>query len=173
MGFPVIYEILGKPEDWNRDDRFVFVSKRVLINVIGLMLGGSVSLMNSLAEAEKKNMKGKVQVIYINLPAVIEFGSKSLSRVAHLRDRLVMARELLTETGSIFVQISNKNVYLVQRLLNEIFGSENFIRPDQIKALLNHLLKTELKGASRESLKLFGDLFDFVLCYAKLKGDQR
>ena len=93
MGFPVIYEILGKPEDY----KFIFVSKRVISNVIGLMLGGSVSLMNSLAEAEKKNMKGKVQAIYINLPAIIEFGSKSLSRVAHLRDRLVMARELLTE----------------------------------------------------------------------------
>ena len=49
------------------------------------------------------------------------------SYLAYLRDRLVVARELLTETGSIFVQIGDENVHLVRALLDEVFGSENFI----------------------------------------------
>ncbi len=48
------------------------------------------------------------------------------SYLAYLRDRLVVARELLTETGSIFIQISDENVHLVRCLLDEVFGSENF-----------------------------------------------
>ncbi len=50
------------------------------------------------------------------------------SYLAYLRDRLVVARDLLTETGSIFVQISDANVHLVRCLMDEVFGSENFIR---------------------------------------------
>ena len=49
------------------------------------------------------------------------------SYLAYLRDRLVVARELLTETGSIFVQIGDENVHLVRCLMDEVFGSENFI----------------------------------------------
>jgi adenine-specific DNA-methyltransferase len=49
------------------------------------------------------------------------------SYLAYLRDRLVVARELLTETGSIFVQIGDENVHLVRNVLDETFGSENFI----------------------------------------------
>ncbi len=49
------------------------------------------------------------------------------SYLAYLRDRLVVARELLTETGSIFVQIGIENVHLVRCLLDEVFGSENFV----------------------------------------------
>jgi len=49
------------------------------------------------------------------------------SYLAYLRDRLVVSRELLSETGSIFVQIGNENVHLVRCLLDEVFGSENFI----------------------------------------------
>jgi adenine-specific DNA-methyltransferase len=48
------------------------------------------------------------------------------SYLAYLRDRLVVARDLLTETGSIFVQIGDENVHLVRSVLDEIFGSENF-----------------------------------------------
>ena len=48
------------------------------------------------------------------------------SYLAYLRDRLVMARELLTETGSCFVQIGDENVHLVRSLLDEVFGSDNF-----------------------------------------------
>ena len=48
------------------------------------------------------------------------------SYLAYLRDRLTVARELLTESGSIFVQIGDENVHLVRSLLDEILGSENF-----------------------------------------------
>lgn len=49
------------------------------------------------------------------------------SYLAYLRDRLVAARELLTETGSVFVQIGDENVHLVRCLMDEVFGSENFV----------------------------------------------
>ncbi|MBN1929718.1 MAG: site-specific DNA-methyltransferase [Chlorobiaceae bacterium] len=49
------------------------------------------------------------------------------SYLSYLRDRLLIARELLTETGSCFVQISDENVHLVRCLMDEVFGSENFI----------------------------------------------
>ena len=49
------------------------------------------------------------------------------SYLSYFRDRLVVARELLTETGSIFVQIGDENVHLVRCVLDEVFGSENFV----------------------------------------------
>jgi adenine-specific DNA-methyltransferase len=49
------------------------------------------------------------------------------SYLAYLRDRLVVARNLLTDTGSIFVQIGDENVHLVRNLMDEGLGSENFI----------------------------------------------
>jgi len=49
------------------------------------------------------------------------------SYLSYLRDRLVVARDLLTETGSIFVQIGDENVHLVRCLMDEVFGSENFV----------------------------------------------
>jgi len=49
------------------------------------------------------------------------------SYLAYLRDRLVTSRELLTETGSVFVQIGDENVHLVRSVMDEVFGSENFI----------------------------------------------
>ncbi len=48
------------------------------------------------------------------------------SYLTYLRDRLLLARELLTDSGSIFVQISNENVHHVRELLDEVFGHENF-----------------------------------------------
>jgi adenine-specific DNA-methyltransferase len=48
------------------------------------------------------------------------------SYLAYLRDRLAVARDLLTETGSVFVQIGDENVHLVRSVMDEIFGSENF-----------------------------------------------
>jgi len=48
------------------------------------------------------------------------------SYLAYLRDRLVVARDLLTETGSVLVQIGDDNVHLVRTLMDEVFGSENF-----------------------------------------------
>jgi adenine-specific DNA-methyltransferase len=49
------------------------------------------------------------------------------SYLEYLRDRLVAARELISETGSIFVQIGDENVHLVRSLLDAVFGSENAV----------------------------------------------
>lgn len=49
------------------------------------------------------------------------------SYLSYLRDRLLVAKELLHETGSCFVQISDDNVHLVRSILDEVFGSENYI----------------------------------------------
>jgi len=49
------------------------------------------------------------------------------SYLTYLRDRLLLARELLHESGSVFVQISDENVHLVRNLMDEVFGVRNFI----------------------------------------------
>ena len=49
------------------------------------------------------------------------------SYLSYLRDRLVVARELLTESGSIFVQIGDENVHLLRNVLDEVFGSDAFL----------------------------------------------
>src|SRR6056297_3840649 len=49
------------------------------------------------------------------------------SYLQYLRDRLVVARELLTESGSCFVQIGDENVHRVRALMDEVFGEENFL----------------------------------------------
>ncbi len=77
------------------------------------------------------------------------------SYLAYLRDRLVAARELLTETGSVFVQIGDENVHLVRCLMDEVFGSENF-------CLLVSFAKTG--GQSNDLLSVVGD---YLIWYAK------
>ena len=49
------------------------------------------------------------------------------SYLAYLRDRLIASKDLLTDTGSIFVQISDENLHRVRCIMDEVFGSENFI----------------------------------------------
>jgi adenine-specific DNA-methyltransferase len=49
------------------------------------------------------------------------------SYLAYLRDRLAVARELLTASGSVFVQIGDENVHLVRSVLDEVFGAQNFV----------------------------------------------
>ena len=49
------------------------------------------------------------------------------SYLTYLRDRLTVARDLVTESGSIFVQIGDENVHLVRSVMDEVFGSENFV----------------------------------------------
>ena len=77
------------------------------------------------------------------------------SYLQYLRDRLVVARELLTESGSCFVQIGDENVHRVRALMDEVFGEENFV--SQIS-----LAKT----SSATSLHLAG-VTDYILFYAK------
>ena len=49
------------------------------------------------------------------------------SYLSYLRDRLNVARDLLTESGSVFVQIGDENIHLVRALMDEVFGGENYI----------------------------------------------
>lgn len=79
------------------------------------------------------------------------------SYLTYLRDRLLIAKELLTESGSCFVQISNENVHLVRNLLDEVFGSENFISTIAFKT-----------SAGRGSSYL-DNIFDFIIWYGKDK----
>lgn len=125
-----------------------------------MILGDSLQVMASLAE--KEDLRGQVQMIYLDPPYGIKFGSnwqvstrkrdvkdgkledatheieqiKAFrdtwelgihSYLSYLRDRLMAARDLLTESGSIFVQIGDDNVHLVRSLLDEVFGPENFV----------------------------------------------
>ena len=125
-----------------------------------MILGDSLHVMTSLAE--KEGLKGKVQMIYIDPPYGIKFGSnwqvstrkrdvrdgreedlvrqpeqirafrdtweKGIhSYLSYLRDRLMLARELLTESGSVFVQINAENSHLIRSLMDEVFGAENFV----------------------------------------------
>lgn len=124
-----------------------------------LIAGDSLLVMNSLLQ--KESMAGQVQMIYIDPPYGIKYGSNFQpftnkrdvkdrkdedltqepemikafrdtwelgihSYLTYLRDRLLLAKELLHESGSIFVQISEENVHHVRELLSEIFGESNF-----------------------------------------------
>ena len=77
------------------------------------------------------------------------------SYLAYLRDRLIVARDLLTDNGSIFVQISDENVHRVRSLMDEVFGSENFV------SLITYRTTT---GMSQKSAPL--RVNDFILWYA-------
>lgn len=57
------------------------------------------------------------------------------SYLTYLRDRLTVARDLLTDSGSIFVQIGDENVHLVRSLMDEVFGSENFVSQINFKSM--------------------------------------
>jgi adenine-specific DNA-methyltransferase len=77
------------------------------------------------------------------------------SYLTYLRDRLTVARDLLTDSGSIFVQIGDENVHRVRALMDEVFGDENFVC--QIA-----FAKTTATSAS-----LLPTSGDFLLWYAK------
>lgn len=77
------------------------------------------------------------------------------SYLSYLRDRLLVAKELLTESGSCFVQISDENVHLVRNLMDEVFGSENFASQIIFKT-------TAGKGSSG-----LDRIYDCILWYSK------
>ena len=79
------------------------------------------------------------------------------SYLTYLRDRLTAMRDLLTESGSIFVQIGDENVHLVRSLLDEIFGDENFV------SLI------AFKKTSSASSELLAGVCDYLLWFAKSK----
>jgi adenine-specific DNA-methyltransferase len=80
------------------------------------------------------------------------------SYLTYLRDRLTVSRDLLTESGSIFVQIGDENVHRVRGLMDEVFGEDNFV--------------SEIAAAKTSGLAASGFLasgHDFVLHYSKQK----
>nr|WP_255440731.1 site-specific DNA-methyltransferase [Paracoccus sp. MC1854] len=77
------------------------------------------------------------------------------SYLSYLRDRLVVARELLTESGSCFVQIGDENVHRVRALMDEVFGEDNFIS----------MISTQTSGGST-GVFLPG-VTDYILWYSK------
>ena len=153
-----------------------------------MILGDSLQVMASLAEREK--LRGKVQMVYIDPPYGIRFGSnwqvsarnrtvrdgrledaareaeqiKAFrdnwergihSYLSYLRDRLIIARDLLTESGSCFLQIGDENVHLVRSLLDEVFGSDGFVSQISYKTTT---------GATADVL---AGVQDYILWYAK------
>ena len=125
-----------------------------------LIAGDSLLVMNSLLE--KEGMGGKVQMVYLDPPYGIRYGSNFQpfvnqkeatdgkdadltqepetirafrdtwelhihSYLTYLRDRLLLAKDLLTGSGSCFVQIGKENLLRVGLLMDEIFGAENRI----------------------------------------------
>ncbi len=158
-----------------------------------MIVGDSLLAMTSLAE--KEGLRGKVQMIYIDPPYGIKFGSnwqvstrkrevvdgraedasrapevvrafrdtwekRIHSYLTFLRDRLTVSRDLLTETGSVFVQIGDENVHLVRSVLDEVFGSENFC------GLIPFRKKTMPLGS-----QTIEQMCDFLIWYGKARLD--
>jgi len=162
-----------------------------------LIAGDSLLVMNSLLE--KEGLGGQVQMVYIDPPYGIKYGSNFQpfvnkrdvkdrkdedltqepemirafrdtwelgihSYLTYLRDRLLLAKQLLHESGSCFVQISDENLHHVRELMDEIFGAENLCA-----------LITVKKTTSASSHGLAG-VCDYVVWYcrdrAKLKYRQ-
>jgi adenine-specific DNA-methyltransferase len=154
-----------------------------------MILGDSLVVMNSLLEYE--GLGGQVQMIYIDPPYGVKFGSNfqpfvrkrdvkdgddaSFTRepemvkayrdtwelglhsyLSYLRDRLVVARELLTPSGSVFVQISDDNLSVVRDVVAEVFGEENFV------AVIPFRKKTMPLGA-----KYLESVCDYLIWFAR------
>ena len=153
-----------------------------------LVAGDSLLVMNSLLE--KEGLAGQVQMIYIDPPYGISYGSNFQpfvnkrtvqdrrdtdlssepetiaafrdtwelgihSYLTYLRDRLLLARDLLTESGSVFVQISDENVHHVRELMDEVFGSDSFIVTFPVKK----------KGSQKSGL--LDSVNDYLLWYGR------
>jgi adenine-specific DNA-methyltransferase len=77
------------------------------------------------------------------------------SYLSYLRDRLLVAKELLNQTGSIFVQISDENLHHVRELMDEVFGKENYCST------------IVFRKTGAETTKLAAVITDFLVWYAK------
>ncbi|PYR95011.1 MAG: site-specific DNA-methyltransferase [Acidobacteria bacterium] len=153
-----------------------------------MVLGDSLVVMNSLLQYE--GLGGQVQMIYIDPPYGVKFGSnfqpfvrrrdvshgddEDLTRepemvkayrdtwelglhsyLTYMRDRLLLARDLLTASGSVFVQISDENLHHVRELMDEVFGAENFAGI------------IAFKKASSQTSELLTSTSDFLLWYGR------
>ncbi|MYJ48249.1 MAG: site-specific DNA-methyltransferase [Acidimicrobiales bacterium] len=81
--------------------------------------------------------------------------------LTYLRDRLTVARDLLTETGSLFVQIGDENVHRVRSLLDEIFGADNFVSTISIQT------------TSGFDASWIGNVCDYIIWFAKNRSTGR
>jgi len=79
------------------------------------------------------------------------------SYLTYLRDRLTVARDLLSESGSIFVQIGEENVHLLRAVMDEVFGGDNFCR------LITYV------STSFQADLILGNTSNYLLWYAKRK----
>ena len=155
-----------------------------------LIAGDSLLVMNSLLE--KEGMAGKVQMIYIDPPYGIKYGSNFQpfvnkrevkdgkdedltqepetikafrdtwelgihSYLAYLYNRCFLARELLSESGSIFIQINDQNLHHVREILDEVFGSDNLV------SIIT------FKKTGGQSSDFLANISDYILWYAKNK----
>ncbi|WP_280549979.1 site-specific DNA-methyltransferase [Halomonas sp. 11-S5] len=158
-----------------------------------LIAGDSLLVMNSMLQ--KEGMAGQVQMIYIDPPYGIKYGSNFQpftnkrdvkdrkdedltqepemikafrdtwelgihSYLTYLRDRLLLARELLSESGSVFVQISDENLHHVREICDEIFGSDNFCSVINFK-------KTSAVSSPNAKVNILGTVTDYLVWYAK------
>jgi len=80
------------------------------------------------------------------------------SYLTYLRDRLTVARDLLTDSGSIFVQIGSENVHRVRSLMDEVFGEENFV------VAINY------QTAPYATSNYLASVLDTILWYSKTKS---
>jgi adenine-specific DNA-methyltransferase len=80
------------------------------------------------------------------------------SYLSYIRDRLTVARDLLTESGSIFVQIGDENVHRVRAVMDEVFGDGNCIS------------QITLKKTAGQDERLINNVADFILWFAKDKS---
>ena len=79
------------------------------------------------------------------------------SYLAHIRDRMILAKELLSDSGSVFVQISDENVHIVRNILDEVFGRENFM------SLIS------FKTSPGDTTKYLPPCSDYLVWYSKSK----
>ena len=79
------------------------------------------------------------------------------SYLSYLRDRLTVARDLLTESGSVFVQIGDENVHRIRALMDEVFGDDNFV---------NQISFAKTSGFAETGLP---SITDYLLWYTKNK----
>jgi adenine-specific DNA-methyltransferase len=155
-----------------------------------MILGDALVVMNSLLRYE--SLGGQVQMIYIDPPYGVKFGSnfqpfvrrrdvahgddEDLTRepemvqayrdtwelglhsyLTYLRDRLLLSRELLHASGSIFVQISDENLHHVRELMDEVFGAENFVSV------------VSFKKTTSASSELLASVSDYLIWYSRDK----
>ena len=77
------------------------------------------------------------------------------SYLTYLRDRLTVARDLLTDSGSVFVQIGDENVHRVRAVMDEVFGEENF------------LIEIKFRTTSNRTAEFLPSIFNSIIAYSR------